>query len=276
MFDPIALLLSGSIPLFRHKERVFERNLREVLNRLSEEGPGDDFGVTPFPEQRGLLRQLTYRKVIDNLAVDLSSFIRGKVPPLHPLDRESIEATEALSQGGILLSGHIGLHELVASEIGVRTGKLLSAAAPMQNNAVQRLLDRRRREWQAPAVDLRGRFQEGVAHLRRGGVFGVMIDQDPGLKGKESTFLGVECRTTRLPDLLWHRGGRPPAVVGWAETGSRNRNEPGRLFLRLLPDGTPPTESAERVLEEAVIRRPELWYGWIHRRYKSTLPELYL
>lgn len=217
----------------------------------------------------------SYRLLMENLASDLSLLIRGAVPPLVELDDESVLAIRALGSGGLLLSAHMGCHELVAREVAATGVQLLSSAAPMRSKAVQRLLDLRRRQWSIPAFDLAGNLSEATAHLKAGGVFGVMIDQDPGAKGEQTRFLGAPCCTTRLADLLWRRSGFPPVVAGFALTGNLAQGQKGELRFRLLSKELPPTLQAQELLECAIAERPEIWYGWIHRRFKTTDPEIY-
>jgi len=266
-------LFATAALLFREKRRRMSANRKAVFDSGWHPN-GDQEG---WERWKGLSEREAFRAMAYHLWSDLSLLRRGPLPREEFwIDDESRATLQKLRRGGILLSAHYGCHELVAREVAATGAKLLSSALPMKSSIAERWLALRRQRWQTPAIELKGRIAEALDHLRGGGVFGVMIDQDPMRSGERTFFLGVEAERTRLADLLWKRTKTPTVVFGIAITGATEQGEMRELRFRTIdPSKGSPTEQAQQYLEESIGQRPELWYGWIHRRYKSIHPELY-
>ena len=260
-----ALLLLAA-PRLARKRAVFEANRRAVA-AAGEFGP-----ETALARWLALPAAEAWRRTVRNLAADLAALVSGRIDPPAPLDPESEAALRTLERGGLLLSAHFGNHELVARGCADAGMRILSSAQPQKNRWAQRILDRRRASWNAPAEDFSGKLFRAAAHVRAGGVVGLMTDQDPGPSGLDDSFLGVPCKSSRLADLLWLRCGRPPVVFGRALTG---RTDSPRVEYVSAKEGEAPSAFAKRMAEACASERPELWYGWIHRRFKSTRREIY-
>ena len=268
-------ILWAMIPLLRpilretglrleRKRRVFRANCARVLGALA----ADD----PLRAWLELPEETRYAALVRNMADDLATLVDGDLRRLEETDPGSRSALERLRGGGLLLSAHFGNHELVARGCAEAGMRILSSAQTQKSRLAQRLLDRRRALWNAPAADFSGRLFEAASRVERGGVVGVMMDQDPGPRGADDRFFSLPCRTTRLADALWRRAGRPPVVFGLAMTGAAAR---WRVVYAAGEESEAPSDLARRTTERAVRERPDLWYGWIHRRFKSVAREIY-
>lgn len=259
-------LLVAAAPRLARKRAVFRAN-RRAVSEAGDHGPDD-----PLARWLALPAEKAYALLVRNLAADLAALVSGRIDPPAPPDPESEATLRTLERGGLLLSAHFGNHELVAKGCADAGMRILSSAQPQKNRRAQRILDRRRASWNAPAEDFSGKLFRAAAHVRSGGVVGLMTDQDPGPSGLDDSFLGVPCKSSRLADLLWLRCGKPPVVFGRALTG---RTDSPRVEYFAGKEGEAPSAFAKRMVEACVRERPELWYGWIHRRFKSTRREIY-
>jgi len=123
----------------------------------------------------------------------------------------------------------------------------------------------------------RGVFRESLRHLARGGVLGVVLDQNARRnEGVFVPFFGRQACTLKSLALLARRTGAPIVPVFGYREGKHHRIvcEPP-LDLGVTEDMEGDvirwTTACTEAIEKAIRRRPDQWM-WLHDRWK-TRPE---
>jgi len=182
---------------------------------------------------------------------------------------EELEQARATGRPGILLTGHCGNWELLAATLNCRGLGMAVVARSLDEPRLQGMLAGLRRRFGTATIE---RGSEGAARhilgtLRRGGMLGMLIDQDTKVDGVWVPFFGRPAFTP----------------VGAAKLALRQGTQVVPAFIERRPDGThlvrifPPLELPEdpqeatarmtELIEEQVRRRPEQWV-WMHRRWR--------
>jgi KDO2-lipid IV(A) lauroyltransferase len=189
--------------------------------------------------------------------------------------REHLLAARETGRGAILMTGHFGNFELMASYVA-RVHPVDVVVRPQSNPGVDRLL----LEWRAAAGLGAVRADRGVrqvyAALRSGRWVAMLADQDARRHGVFVPFLGHPASTAVGPARL-ALALNVPILMGFCM-----RRGDGRYELEVEPPlwGDPALgDDAERDLtarhaarlEAWVRRRPEQWF-WLHRRWKTAPP----
>jgi KDO2-lipid IV(A) lauroyltransferase len=189
--------------------------------------------------------------------------------------REHLLAVRDTGRGAILMSGHFGNVELMASYMA-RIHPVDVVVRPQSNPGVDRLL----LEWRAAAGLGAVRADRGVRHvyaaLKSGRWVAMLADQDARRQGVFVPFFGRPASTAVGPARL-SLALDVPIVMGFCV-----RRGDGRYDLEVEAPlrGNPALgDDAERDLTarhaaclEAWVRRyPEQWF-WLHRRWKTAPP----
>ncbi len=252
-----------------------------------------------MPELERAARRRVVRGVWDNLGRTV-----GELPHVAGLREaarsgpgwviEGGEVLRALAERGgpaILVSGHIGNWEMLpaaCARYGVAFSSLYRAA---DNPLVDREIVRLRQNALAasdggpgmppgmPTVPMFAKGSKGarqaLAHLRRGGFLGMLVDQKMN-DGIEARFFGRPAMTASALASLAVRTGCP-VIPGYVE-----RIGPARLRVIVEPpltlaatgdaaaDVLALTQAVNDRLEAWIRRRPETWL-WLHRRWPKQV-----
>jgi Kdo2-lipid IVA lauroyltransferase/acyltransferase len=182
---------------------------------------------------------------------------------------EEIEKARAADRPILILTGHCGNWELLAAAINCRGLGMAVVARPLDEPDQQRMLAGLRARFGTPTIarGSEGAARQLLATLRRGGVLGMLIDQDTKVDGVWVPFFGRPAFTP----------------VGAAKIALRQNTAVLPTFIERLPDGrhlatfhpaldlpddaTEATALMTAKIEEQVRRRPEQWV-WMHRRWR--------
>ncbi|ADY72961.1 lipid A biosynthesis acyltransferase [Desulfurobacterium thermolithotrophum DSM 11699] len=174
------------------------------------------------------------------------------------------------SEGGILLTAHIGNWELMGALFSVLSdGKLSVVAKPMKNHRVDKLINSIRQKWGIKVIPT-GNVIEIVKDLKKNRYVGILLDQRPKVKeGVLTDFLGRETYTNKGVALLSIKTGKPiiPAFC-FVE----NDKYVIETYKPIYPDGKTVeelTKECTKAIEKAVRKHPEQWF-WFHRRWKNS------
>jgi len=187
---------------------------------------------------------------------------------------EQIERARQSGRPLVLITGHCGNWELLGAALNCRGLGMAVVARSLDDARLQRLL-----------AGLRGRFgtatiergSEGAARqiltlLRRGGVLGMLIDQDTKVDGVWVPFFGRPAFTPVGAAKIALRQGASviPTFVERRADGSHlvTIHPP----LALPEDAEGATAVMTRAIEEQVRRHPEQWV-WMHRRWRRQPPQ---
>ena len=191
-------------------------------------------------------------------------------------DMDSFLADIAKGKGVVMVSGHLGNHEIAAAALAVR-GVPMDVVVQRQGNALfDKTLNDSRRAHGMGIIDRFQAHREAIRALRKGRVVAFAADQNAKKGGVFVPFFGRLAATHRGPALFALKTGAP-FYVGVA---IRHGDTYEVFGHRLDVDRTGNTdEVVERMtaaftayLEEVVRTAPDQ-YLWLHRRWKTRPAE---
>jgi KDO2-lipid IV(A) lauroyltransferase len=189
------------------------------------------------------------------------------------IEPEGLEAMRrANARGGVLLLvPHLGAFELTGLALVQSGFEILAPATPARNRALDDLLVARRAASGLRTLPRKESMAALVAHLGRGGVVGVLMDQDTRVASLDIDFLGCSARTPLGPALMARRTG---AAVFCASSVLDDADRHQVLVTEVLPPGAAVGRSLEELSDlfnraqgEHILRAPQQWV-WFHRRWR--------
>ena len=249
--------------------KVAECNLQQALPELS-------------PQER----KEVIRGVFRNLG--RVAFALAKLPCWSPEEvRKHVDFVglqyfrEAASRGRgvMLLTAHLGNWELGALAHGAIEGPLHVMVRPIDNQLVDKLVERLRQAHGNRVIRKRNAAREVLRVLKANGTVGILADQNAVRdEAVFVDFFGIKAATNKGFAQLALRSGASvvPAVAWWDAAAMRHVVEYGPT-IELIDTGNPSsdlqsnTQRLQDALEERVRRHPDQWL-WIHRRWKTRPP----
>jgi len=215
--------------------------------------------------------------------VDVLRFSRTGWDELDKLVRVEglgiLEEAVSRGRGMIAVTGHIGNWEMLAAYFSMRGYPLSVLARPVRDGRFEKILDRLRRQKGMRPISRIANARPAYEALKRGGILGVLIDQDTPVKGVFCDFFGRPAFTPAGPAYLAMRTGA--AVVPLAIS----MRSDGTHLVRILDpidasarDGDVDgraleiTRECTQALEKLIRYEPTQWV-WMHERWK-TRPEM--
>lgn len=249
----------------RRRDKLAMRNLRETFPEKSE------------AERRRILnecwrhfgREFLLSMQMQNLSPQA---IAERCPILNV---HYLHEAMARGDGMLLLSGHYGGWEVAGLAILSVVGKTTTVARPLDNELLERDLQRMRERTGAEVVDRRRAARALLKTLSGNGVVILLPDQAvQPREGVLSPFLGRPAWTTPAPARMALRAGATIVFGFCIPDGLRHRlefEEPIRVD-QLREDERDPVALTNRINEiigRRIAQRPELWL-WMHDRWKGT------
>lgn len=185
---------------------------------------------------------------------------------------EALRDALALGHGAIMASPHLGAWELMGLYLAAKYG-ITSMYRPPRIADLDETMRRARSRTGATLVptDASG-VRALLQALKRGGLVGVLPDQDPGAGGGEfSPFCGVPANTMTLLSRLAQRSGAP-VIFCYAERLARGTGF--HLRFEAAPKAVSAGDlaaslAAVNATVEALIRRAPEQYQWSYRRFRT-------
>lgn len=196
---------------------------------------------------------------------------------LPEADRAVLEAAMAEGKGVLFVTGHLGNWELLAQRIVAEGFPAATLARGAPNPYLGAWLLERRRKGGVETIN-RGdpkAARQLLGILKRGGVLGILIDQDTAVDSVHVPFFG-RLAATPVAAAQLARSRKAPVVVGYVHREGLGH----RVRLERVPlppdDGTPHwlilvTGTLTTRLEEAIRAHPEEW-PWLHARWRTPPP----
>jgi KDO2-lipid IV(A) lauroyltransferase len=188
---------------------------------------------------------------------------------------EALKAAAASGRGVLFVTAHIGNWELMGRVVSMHY-PLAVMAAPIYDRRVEKVMIGLRAAHGIETLvrDSPGSLKRLIGMLRRGGVVGLLIDQDTKTDGVFVPFFHQDAYTPTGPASLAFRTGAS-VVVGFI---IREGVERHRIIIQ-GPLDISPTGHMERdvrdqtarftkMIEEQIRKTPEQWI-WMHRRWKT-------
>ncbi len=189
---------------------------------------------------------------------------------------DELQAALQRGRGLVLVTGHVGNHEIGAAALAARGIPLDVVAQRQANPLFDAALIESRERLGLSVIDRFQAIRLGIKTLRQGRVLGFAADQNAGKAGAFVPFFGRPASTHRGPALFAVKTGAPLFLgsalrIGHAydiqveEIEVDRTGEPDDVVYRL-------TLAFTQRLEEVVRANPEQ-YLWLHRRWKTRPPE---
>lgn len=192
--------------------------------------------------------------------------------------KEHVQQALEQGRGVLLLTGHLGNWELLASLASRVFGRPFSIIAkPIKGKAFQRYLEETRGRFGMRVLPAKGSYRECFRALKRNEMIGFVLDQN--MIRREGVFVDFLGRPACTTPGLAHLAVRTGAVVvpAFARRVGQDRHR-----AEFLPPMDPPADDSEKALTEATARYtalieqkvreiPEQWI-WLHRRWRTTPP----
>lgn len=186
---------------------------------------------------------------------------------------DDLRAALAEGRGALLVTGHYGNWEVAAAAVAARGVHIDAVVKRQRNRLVDARVEAARRRLGIGTIDM-GRAKSQIPRvLSRGGVVGMVADQDAGRRGVWVPFFGAPASTFRGPALFAIRL-RAPVFAAVAR-----RRPDGRYDVvaeRLpIPDTGDLEQDVVRLTSslaahlEREVRADPTQYFWFHKRWKT-------
>ena len=239
-----------------------------------------------FPDRDEAWRRDVARRSYAHLGSEAIAMVRmARLRPEDVVRRtelrgfESVEAAIAEGRGVVAVTGHLGNWEIGGAAVAARGFPVDVVVARQRNRLFDARLTRSREELGLTIIP-RAKAPRGVlSSLRRGRVVGILGDQDARRAGVFVDFFGRPASTARGPAVLSIRADALLVLaVALRESGPRPRYvvhfEPVTVSRtgELDHDVRALTQAYTARLEDFIRDRPEQYF-WLHRRWKTPVPE---
>ncbi len=184
-----------------------------------------------------------------------------------------VDQALALGKGAIVATGHMGNFELGGACLA-RRYPLLDVVKTQRNAPFDRYIQEKRHRLGIETVPMQLSGRRVLKHLRAGGLVSLLLDQDAGNQGLQTSFLGRAASTWPGVARFSIRTGCPVipmALIRMADGGHQLK-----ISQHLEPSGLTDRpqhiqcylEKISAAVEVFIQDHPEQWF-WVHRRWKN-------
>lgn len=232
----------------------------------------------------GLWSESEQEVLIHKIYATMGRYAADFLLPMKSLPELQIQGLELLkpaSQPFIFFLGHFGNWELLPAIFPRDKKKLVIIAKPMNNPLVEKWLSKKRQRWNCRILHPRHAVRKALESLERGESVALLSDQYSGKMGRVATFMKKETHCIRTAAGLTQKSGCPAlsAVALMQKDGS---------YQVLIEAPKAPANKAEKMndqdsqimaclkthndlLSKWILRYPEHWFGWFHRRFRESV-----
>ena len=238
-----------------------------------------------FPDLPGVARRRLARRAWQHLGMMLVELARSLARPLDAtlaelrLDGlEHIRGVMAEHGRALVLTAHLGNWEYLTASHRLMGYPLAIVVRPLDSPLLDELAASLRRKSGAELIDKRGALRPVLEALRRGGLIGILLDQNATRReGVFVPFFGRAASTSRSLALLALRTGTPivPIFIRREGVGRHRVTIEPPLALPVANDLEGAivelTARCTARIEAAVRQTPEQWL-WSHDRWRTRPP----
>ncbi|HUI92321.1 MAG TPA: lysophospholipid acyltransferase family protein [Chitinivibrionales bacterium] len=206
----------------------------------------------------------------------------GKKPPAFTVENiELVDSALARGKGVIAVLAHFGNWELLAAMFGSRYKELNVFSGRLHNTLVEKWMHEKRKETNVTLFYAAGALRKMLTVLKQNGILAMLIDQYAGDQGTVVPFLGKPARTYRTMAGMQCKTGcgvvLPYAILQHDGTY--------HVKIEACPEITVSRDSEDEFIAAAqkahndvisgwIMKYPEHYFGWFHRRFKDTISYL--
>ena len=240
-----------------------------------------------FPEKDEGWVAATARGSFDNFGRSMVEYMR--LPRVNPanIDRyhrlvnaKSFDDARSWGKGALLFTGHFGSWELTGAGVRFRGYPITFLVGEQHNKYVDDLMNKIRAGAGIGIIHM-GAAAKGVFRtLKENGMVALLSDQDAGPEGALVTFFGRRASVPKGPGAFVAKTGAA-ICAGFTVRDAPAHNT---LYMEdafcvpatgdLEADIVRVTQLYTDLLEKYIRAYPDQ-YLWMHRRFKSTYPEIY-
>ncbi len=195
--------------------------------------------------------------------------------------RENLEQALRQGKGVILVSAHFGNFPLMLAKLSLEGYTVGGIMRPQRNQMVEKLFDKKRARFGIKTIYSIPRnacVHNSIRSLRDNELLFIPLDQNFGTGGVFVDFFGKKAATATGPVILAQRTGAVilPCFI------LRQKDDTHKLIFEKalsLEPGATEQESIRHsvqkitgIIESYIRFAPQEW-GWIHRRWKSTMKQ---
>ncbi len=190
-------------------------------------------------------------------------------------DQNPILESYHRGDGVIALTGHLGCFEMTVHALARQGIQCVTIGQQLYDKRVDTLINTFRTKNNITYLHRDGSGREIIRLLKRGYLFGALVDQDTNIEGVFTDFLGHPAYTPSSPIRIAMRFTIPLYVA----ITKRNPDESHDFILHgpLEMDDTGDftrdlvinTQKVSDLLSEGIINTPEQWV-WMHRRWRRS------
>jgi KDO2-lipid IV(A) lauroyltransferase len=240
-----------------------------------------------FPEADERWVKRVARRSFVNFAKAMIDY--GRIPKLNPhnlekyhtiVNRRSFDDALAAGKGALLFTGHFGSWEQTGAAIRLSGYPINYLVGEQHNKRVDDFMNKIRAGAGVGLIHI-GAAAKGVFRiLRANGMVALLSDQEAGADGVVVKFFGHPASTPKGPAAFVARTGA--AICAGFTVRDSNRHNTLYMQDVIEPDITGNagvdianiTQLYTDLLEKYCRRYPD-HYHWMHRRFRTTHPELY-
>lgn len=188
---------------------------------------------------------------------------------------ENLRVPYERGKGVVALTGHIGCWELLAAYFSEKGYRVSVIARELNDRRLNDMLVDMRRRHGIVSIPRGANAVAGYRVLRRGGILGMLIDQDIDVDGVFVPFFGVPAHTARGAAVFALRSGAPIVPLGIHLQPDGWHRITVLPALELPPAG--PSEQARideltgrcsEAIEKLIRIYPQQWV-WFHDRWRK-------
>jgi KDO2-lipid IV(A) lauroyltransferase len=246
--------------VFKFRRDLVEQNLRTAF---------------PFADDAWISR--TAKAAYAHVAREALETIRlTRASKAQILARTTLLGEEHLAKPAVLVSGHIGNHEMAGAAMATRGFPLDIVAQRQGNPLFDAALIGARERLGIRVIDRAQATMHVVRSLRSGRLVGFAADQDAGRAGIFVSFFGRPASTHRGAALFAVRANVPLIMISSLRVGDRYEVRGEEIVVDRageVDDVVYQLVQAFTSRLEQVVRAAPEQYLWLHRRWKTRPPE---
>jgi len=188
---------------------------------------------------------------------------------------ERLEKAYAQGKGVIVITGHIGNFELLATYVSLRGYKVSVIGRELYDPRLNKLLVRSREKAGVHNIPTTANIKEVIKALNSGRILGILMDQDSSrVRGISVNFFGKPARTPVGAIILALKLYSPIVPMAIVQT----REGDYKIIVReeIKPNAGKDkeenilylTQKCTDFLEEVIRRHPDQWV-WMHKRWRK-------